>query len=397
MSSLGGVGIVSGSSDTSFASVVKNSLPVSTAVVSGPVYCIQASGGYRTEQSFDTIRRLSETIIGRYDVTGAVEVLMDVRLFNEKIGVIKKADNIDLSCATSTYYDDVSNMLITDSISISAQEFIEDISKAGAASSIVSVGLLSSIYSDFANYVATYFGMPNLPSGTNNVNPNEYGFATLFANDPNFNPNAGVFDPDAFYQLLQKSYGSGAIGWQDGSGASVTTLSGTVTISNITSLLRNAVDANPFNNRDSVQGNTASDPFDRSNYGVTDGFFSNDLFFIPNNGFQITLKLKIDDEAFGDPKNNVGSIYMNNKSDTSNISNAYAQNISGVPGTTPGDVSGVIDASFGSGSKVADITKQTIGATSGTNSTFMSMTQVSSTLIQRIVQAPLLIRLKDFF
>ena len=376
--SSGGVGTISGSSDTSFAQVTQNALGGNSSVLAGPVYCIQATGGYSTTQSFDTIHRLSETIIGRYDVTGAVEVLMDVRLFNNKIGITKDASNIGVTVSTSTFFNDVSNMLLTDSLSISAQEFIEDISKAGAVNSIVSVGLLSTIYSDFSNYVATYFGMPNQPTSANN--PNEYGFATLFANDPNFNPNAGVFNPAAFYSLLNNAYGAG---WSDGSGASISTLSGTVTVSNITSLLRNAVDANPFGNRDPVNGTTASDPYDRSNYGVTDGFFANDLFFIPANGFQITLKLGIDSEAFPSPLNNEGPNYMHTTSGT-----AYAGTYSsGV------DVSGATDTGFAGHS--TSQTQQVTGA-STTNTTFVSQTSISTTLIQRVVQAPLLIRLMNY-
>lgn len=377
--STGGVGTISGSSSTSFAQVTQNSLGGSSAVLSGPVYCIQAAGGYSTTQSFDTVHRLSETIIGRYDVTGAVEVLMDVRLFNTKVGILKDASNIGVTVATSTYFNDVSNMLLTDSLTVSAQEFIEDISKAGAATSVVSVGLLSTIYSDFSNYVATYFGMPNQPTSASN--PNEYGFATLFANDPNFNPNSGVFNPAAFYSLLQNAYGAG---WSDGSGASITTLSGTVTVANITSLLRNAVDANPFGNRNPQTGTTASDPYDRSNYGVTDGFFADDLFFIPSNGFQITLKLGIDAEAFPTPLNNAGSTFMN----TTNPATAAGAYSSGV------DVSGVTDTSFGAHT-VTGTTQQITGA-STTNTTFVSQTSVSTTLIQRVVQAPLLIRLMNY-
>lgn len=376
--STGGVGTISGSDNTTFADISQNTLDGSTSVLSGPVYCIQAYGGYSTTQSFDTVQRLSETIIGRYDVTGAVEVLMDVRLFNAKIGITKDASNIGVTVPTSTYYSDVSNMLLTDSLTISAQEFIQDISNAGAGNSIVSVGLLSTIYSDFSNYVATYFGMPNQP--TSATNPNEYGFATLFANDPNFNPNAGVFNPAAFYDLLTKAADAG---WSDGSGAQITTLSGTVTVSNITSLLRNAVDANPFGNRNSQTGTTASDPYDRSNYGVTDGFFADDLFFIPANGFQITLKLGIDSEAFLTPLNNAGSTFMNT-TNTATAGGAYSSGI---------DVSGVTDTSFNANSTTQS---QQIAGASTTNTTFVSQTSVSTTLIQRVVQAPLLIRLMNY-
>ena len=358
-------------------------------MTTGPVYCIQAYGGYNTTQSFDTVHRLTETVIGRYDVTGSVEVLMDVRLFNNKIGISKDSSNINVTTAgTNTYYNDVSNMLLTDSFSISASEFVYDISTNGNTNSIISVGVLSTIYSDFSNYVATYFGMPNLPS-TGATNPNEYGFATLFSNTPNFNPNGGIFDKAAFINLINSGVtttGTGGVTGTmgtDGSGASITPLGGTVTIAGITQLLRNAVDVNPFGNRNPTTGTTASDPYDRSNYGVTDGFFANDLFFIPSSGIQITLTLAIDQEAFGNPLNNVGSGFL---AGSTQSSNAYSSGLVGQ------DISAVYDASFAGNNVTA--TNTAVGGPT-TSTTFISSTSSSTTLIQRVVQAPLLIRLAN--
>ena len=297
---------------------------------------------------------------------------------------------------TSEYYSDVSNMLNIDSFTIGASEFVYDLSANGNVNSIISVGVLSTIYSDFSNYVATYFGMPNIPaSGIPNVN--EYGFATLFSNSPDFNPNNGVFDKEAFINLVNAGVSTpGVTAWgsTDGSGANITPLSGYITISGITQLLRNAVDANPFNNRNPTTGTTASDPYDRSNYGVTDGFLADDLFFIPNNGIQITLSLAIDQEAFLVPLNNVGTGFL---SGSTVISNPYSQ---GLPaGTMPSgsaypaqDISATYDASFNRNSSSALNT-----AVNGpsTNTTFISNTSSSTTLIQRVVQAPLLIRLAN--
>jgi hypothetical protein len=356
----------------------------------GPVYCIQAYGGYNTTQSFDTVHRLSETVIGRYDVTGSVEVLMDVRLFNNKIGIGKDASNLNISTPTSAYYDDSNNMLTTDSFSISASEFVYDISTNGNTNCIISVGVLSTIYSDFSNYVATYFGMPNLPS-TGATNPNEYGFATLFSNTPNFNPNGGVFDKNAFVNLINAGVtttnGGGTIGRMgtDGSGANITALAGTVTISGITALLRNAVDVNPFGNRNPSTGTTASDPYDRSNYGVTDGFFADDLFFIPSNGINITLTLTIDQEAFGNPANNVGSGFL---SGSTVSANSYSQALAAGTTYPAQDISGVYDTSFNSNTRT--------NANGASNTTFVSNTTSSSTLISRNVTAPLLIRLANY-
>jgi hypothetical protein len=169
----------------------------------------------------------------------------------------------------------------------------------------------------------------------------------------------------------------------DGSGANITPLGGTVTIAGITQLLRNAVDVNPFGNRNPTTGTTASDPYDRSNYGVTDGFFANDLFFIPSNGIQVTLTLAIDQEAFGNPLNNVGSGFL---SGSTQSSNAYSQGLAGQ------DISAVYDASFAGNTSSA--TNKAVGGPT-TSTTFISSTASSTTLIQRVIQAPLLIRLAN--
>ena len=402
--STGGVGQVpagtgpSGMTAYTYTGLSGNMIPGQTGVyglaTTGPVYCIQAAGGFSTTQQFDTIKRLSETIIGRYDVTGSVEVLMDVRLFNNKIGIKKDSNNLNIIGQTSYFYSDVSNSLITDSFTISASEFVYDLSMAGKEKSIISVGLLSTIYSDFSNYVATYFAMPTLPTTSGGNNQNEYGFATLFSGEVGFNPNGGVFDASAFFNLVCGGNGGNpgvpGGGWgNDTSGASISTLSGAITVSNITQLLRNAVDANPFNNRNPTTGITASDPYDRSNYGVTDGFLADDLFFIPANGFQVTLKLAIDQEAFVNPLNNAGTPFLSGTLG----SNAYSTGLPTVGGMTQ-DISAVYDTSFSGASSGVNTAGQQQGG-AATTTTFVSQTSSSTTLIQRVLQAPLLIRLAN--
>ena len=331
-------------------------------VYSGAVYAIQAYGGYSVNQQFDTIHRLKETVIGKFDVTGSVEVLMDVRLFNYKIGIYKDAANLNVKNAGGTpdYYTAATDKLNTDSFVISANEFAVDMSNNLHTQNIVSVGIFSTIYSDFAQYVCTYFGLPSVGTQT------EYGFATLFSGETGFNPNNGVFDAAAFGKLLYDGSGANpAYTGVDGSGAAISALAGSITVAGITQLLRNAVDSNPFGNRNPTSGTTASDPYDRANYGVTDGFLADDLFFIPSNGFQITLNLAVDQEAYASPLNNVGSAYDTVFQTTS-------------------------DASF---SSTRPVTQPITGGTN--NSTSISNSTSSTTLISRTISAPLLIRLAN--
>lgn len=331
-------------------------------VYSGAVYAIQAYGGYSVNQQFDTIHRLKETVIGKFDVTGSVEVLMDVRLFNYKIGIYKDAANLNVTNAngTSDYYTAETDKLSTDSFVISANEFAFDMSNNLGAGNIVSVGIFSTIYSDFSQYVYTYFGLSS--ASGNDVQ----GFATLFSGETGFNPNSGVFDAVAFGKLLYDGSGANpAYTGVDGSGAAISALAGSINIAGITQLLRNAVDSNPFGNRNPTNGTTASDPYDRANYGVTDGFLADDLFFIPSNGFQITLNLAVDQEAYASPMNNVGPNYDTNFQNSSDAS---------FNGTRP-------------------VNQPITGGTN--NSTSTSTSTSTTTLITRTITAPLLIRLAN--
>jgi hypothetical protein len=77
----------------------------------------------------------------------------------------------------------------------------------------------------------------------------------------------------------------------------ISDLSGSITVSNINKLLRFAVDSNCFGNRDPAV----------SNFGTNDGFVVGDLIWVPN-GTTIQLNLDIDAESFA-PINNRGPIY----------------------------------------------------------------------------------------
>lgn len=309
-------------------------------VFTGLVYALQGVGGFTTTQGFATVHRLVETLIAQYDVTGSVEVLFDVRDFNRKLNLYKDASNIDIS-AGPVYYNSVTDMLLTDTISLSAAEF-----RAGVlateivAQRVLSVGKYSTLYSDFAAYVAAYFGLASATTTSTAL-----GVATLFSSEYNLNPNGGVFDIPAFKTLMTAA--------ADVSGAYINTLTGDVTISNITKLLRNAVDANPFGNRDPSAGTTAGDPAHRANYGVSDGFYANDLLFIPSSGINITLNLIIDTEGFPLPLNNVGPTFASSTGSSQ-------------------------DTAFG---------------VDTATSTFNSVSLATQTLITRSLAAPLLIRL----
>jgi len=191
----------------------------------------------------------------------------------------------DNSAITATSYDEESDAFPTDSITIDASEF-----KAGVPSSsrIVSVGKYSTLFSDFINYIHMYFGYAG-------------GFASIFNSGTTYDICGGVFNADSLYKLINQSAAD------SGNGIYVNDLSGSITISNINQLLRYAVDGNIFSNRDpsgNNESNDASDPSFNYNYGVGDGFMAGDLIFVPS-GTKITLNLNIAAEAYL-PINNIG-------------------------------------------------------------------------------------------
>lgn len=243
----------------------ENNLPIYTTELSGNLFAFEGTGGYYTAQTFADINALPETVVQTYDATGALEVQLATSLFNDKLGT----------------FDSNTDSWSNDSLTLTATEFVTNIT---SSSQIVSVGKLSTMYSDFAAYVHNYFGIT--------ANGPLTGFGTLFSGDVNFNPNGGVFGPADFYNLINQNVGAIS------ATASISPLSGTVTLANINQLLRNAVSANPFMNRTPILLDPSSNP------GVNQGFLAQDLIFIPQNGISITLNLNVEQETFPTPLNN---------------------------------------------------------------------------------------------
>jgi len=267
-----------------------------TTPYTGFYYAFYGSGGFVMDQCFNTIKLIQETPLLQYDVTKALQVRFDVRTFNEKIGLYKDASNIHI---LSSDFNSVNDNFPVDSITISAAEFVNGMT----ADYVISVGTYSTLYSDFVEYVNTYFGYAG-------------GFSSLFSLASQFDINNGVFDASAFINIITEST-------IDPSGANVKALTGSITISNINSLLKYAINGNVFNNRNpqKLTGN-ASDPNSyldaSSNYGMADGFVAGDLIFVPY-GTTIGLHLVIDSEGLN-PLNNLGPSNVNSLTQTMDAS-----------------------------------------------------------------------------
>ena len=265
----------------------------------GYYYSILGTGGYTIDQHFANINLAAQTPIAKYDLTNAVQVLYDVRTFNTKIGLYKDANNLNV---LSSSYDNSSGIFPTDSITISASEFAAAVDVSNL---VVSVGTYSTLYSGFNQYVNTYFNYAN-------------SFASLFSTTSVFNINGGVFDASAFVNIIH-----GQTLAADGS--YIKDLSGSVTIENINSLLKFAVDSNVFANRDASYGTTASNPANRANYSRKDGFLAGDLIYVPT-GTTVNLSVSIVNQGF-ETINNTGPNQVTTINIADNFTSKYGSNL----------------------------------------------------------------------
>ena len=288
-----------------------------TSFYATTVYAFNASGGFQMERGFDPSFRPFE-IIPRFDVTDSIQVLFDVATFNAKMGLYKNATNDALVSTsyntTEDYFTNPDGSELSE-ITISTADFKTGLNVNGKQ--VFSVGKYATLYSDFKNYVSSYFGFDG-------------GFSSLFTAASEFNIDTdNHFDGASFVRLLNGET-------QNANGSYINDLSGSITISNITKLLRYAVDSNCFGNRtpgtSDASGNyldgsgTSIDPSYNNNYGPTDGFIAGDLIWVPS-GTTITLKLDIDSEAFL-PLNNVGPSFAatNYSQTTSYTGTNFSQN-----------------------------------------------------------------------
>ena len=270
------------------------------------VYAFGATNGFVMERGFDDIKLRPATTVSRYDVTNAVQVTVAASVLNAKLGTFDTVDD---------RWEDA------EGAEISSIEFTSDDFRTALASTddVISVGSLSTLYSSFKTYVGTYFGFNG-------------GFETLFAAASEFTIDSDdLFEADSLVALIGGTE-------SDATRPYTKVMTGSITISNITELLRFAVDSNCFGNR-TPSGDSVADA---TNFGVNNGFLANDLIFVPA-GITVTLKLHIDAESFA-PVNNRGTTYGQ------------------ITNTSEGN--------------------------------FATTTTASTTLIERVVNAPMLIRLK---
>lgn len=331
-----------------------NQNPVgNTTPYTGYYYAFYGEGGYTMDQCFNTIKLAKQNPLLRYDVTKALQVRYDVRTFNRKLGLLKDDNNVYV---TESSFNVVTDRFPIDSITISATDFVEGMRE----DYVISVGTYSTLYSDFIQYVNTYFGYAG-------------GFSSLFSAASEFDINAGVFDASSLLRLINEIPSPPGT---DASGANVKPLDGAITITDINNLLKYAIDGNPFANRTTQQstgtssdagtdasGTTLASTLYKSNYGMSDGFVAGDLIFIPA-GTTIKLHLVIDSENLN-PLNNLGPSNVNSLIQGQDSSRTYT--------TTYYDANNVLQ----------------------TYTVFTENSTATTTNIDRTLTAPLLIKLDN--
>lgn len=211
--------------------VNSNYINTNNGVYNGSLFAIPATGFFFAQQFLTPVTLTQTHALTQVDVTNSLQLNLSRDFINGLLG---------------TWVD---GKFDHEYINIEAQEFVTDISVNYALnpSSIISLGALSTLYSNYNNFVNSYFNYAN-------------GFNILFSYEQ-YNYNYGNFSNDDFINLISD-------------------LSGQITINYINEMLEYIDTYNTFGNR---PGPTTD---------ISGGFLVGDLIYIPN-GFQVTLTTDI--------------------------------------------------------------------------------------------------------
>jgi len=220
--------------------------------------CYIGNGGFFNTITLQDISFEDQTVIRRFDLTETVQINYDVRLFNEKIGLVKDASNQQI---ITTQYDASSNKFSIDSFEISFQEFKQQVTHER----VVSVGKLDRSFIDFEIYLNRYFHYAD-------------GFNTLLTQESYKDLSNNDFDKHMFVSLLSDTR-------EDTSGNIVPTFQGSIQLKEINNVLQRLTNFDTFNNRKDLS------------YNQSNGFIEGDLILI-NPGITFSLQLIIKQESF---------------------------------------------------------------------------------------------------
>jgi len=210
----------------------------------GVYYAVPAIGGFNIEQHFGTIPLVTVLETKELDLTLALQLKVNVRTFNEKIGLIKDASN---NTILQTSFDTSDNSFAIQDISFNYQDLIPDI----ATDNIISVGGFSTMYRDFERNIINYY------EHADNVSLFNYSSKSILEG-----PN---FTKDDFVNIFT------SINYDGGYD-----ISGEINIYRISTMLQNLYSNDPFQNR--------------ANKIYEEGFIAGDIILI-SSGITIRLDL----------------------------------------------------------------------------------------------------------
>lgn len=230
-------------------------------IITENLIAIDATGGFTIDISLVDIELIAQNPIREFDLTETLQLDFDVRIFNEKIGLVKDASNATI---LDTSFNSTLGAFPIDDITITFEEFKNNIN----ASQVISLGKFETIYSDFKQYINHYFYYSNL-------------FPSLLKSDQATDISNGIFDEDKFIELINgQSVNS--------NGQTVDNFSGSIQIRGTNGSLSYILQGDPFNNRP-----TTTD----ISFSLSDGFIAGDLILV-NPGMTTEMQLIVDPQSF---------------------------------------------------------------------------------------------------
>lgn len=206
-------------------------------------HIIPAIGGFHIEQKFGgPVKVYASAETKEMDFTLALQLNVNVRTFNEKLGLIKDASN---NVIISSPFD-ISNGKFPDDIIFTFQDFIPDLS----VDNIISVGSFSNIYTDFRRSIVNYFAVSTSTNVFDSADESQY---------------TGEFTKEKFVDLYTVN-------------DIPVDISGEMYIYFVSQLLTSITTKDPFDNR--------------SNKTVEDGFIAGDIVLL-SEGISIKLDLTL--------------------------------------------------------------------------------------------------------
>jgi hypothetical protein len=261
-----------------------NTTFVPTSASTGFVYAITATGNFTMARSFADITLGTtdvSTIISR-DTIDAIQINIPVSSINALLGITGTGLSTTYDMDIGKFTDGGS--ISSDTLSITGANLASWVT---APSQIVKTGKYSTLYSQFKTFVSGYFGLPgNFASLYDNSGRLAFTDGTATVNSTGV--AVGDVTTDGLYNLLK---GTTPLTTEAGGGGTGSVIGGTITIADVSKLLRFAVDTNVFNNRPAAD-----------DYGVGDGFAAGDLIFVTS-GVTTTLTIGLTMESDPTPMN----------------------------------------------------------------------------------------------